>query len=255
MSVGRPGYAKDPATGQLLWNGYFAKPNYFASSGQHQVTVEASDSRPAHFVIGGQVFTVTSNVVCNFNTSGIGGLDEGTAQASTLYYLYGVNDDGAVKLIMSTRDPTSGPRGVGAWTYIGAFPTRSGSPTRVYGFTASNGTIFMAAESETNDLAAPAGSYESAVFSTMPTTAKAAWVHLSVIPDGGGVGAGQTAYASGNGSNWAIAAICQVNGRSNWDMGWIPVITSQTLYQYITSTDITNRLKLFGWYEPVHEYK
>lgn len=107
------------------------------------VKVSASEKKPAYFVIGGSVYSVTSDIKCFANVSGVGGIAQGGDIANdSIYYVYAILDVNQVKLIMDTRSPETGPPGVKAWSYVGSFLTAKAGSTFL-SFVASCGSYIL----------------------------------------------------------------------------------------------------------------
>ena len=140
MSTSRPGYFLNPYTKQLQFYGTYPKPGFRASADKSRIIIDASANRPAFFIIGGDLFTSTSDLTCILAVSGAGGLVS-SVTSNAIYYLYAINNGGSLALIADVRSPHSadgnnGPRGFSPWTYVGAFATNSSSqadPFRSFG--------------------------------------------------------------------------------------------------------------------------
>ena len=77
--------------------------------------------------IGGQQYRLKSNVECDLNSSGYGGLDTGLLTGDyTTYYVYAVlNNPRQVGLVSSLSAPITGPSGFNTFCFISAFKTDS----------------------------------------------------------------------------------------------------------------------------------
>lgn len=73
----------------------------------------------------GGLYKNFSTLSLNIATTGLGGLDTGTAVASTYYYVYIVSNGTTVGLVASTND--SAPSGFSRYNQIGVFKTDSSS--------------------------------------------------------------------------------------------------------------------------------
>lgn len=67
--------------------------------------------------LGARQYSNTSNITADLTVSGIGGLDSGSAAASTLYYIYAVENLDALALILSTS--ANGPSGYNNFKELG----------------------------------------------------------------------------------------------------------------------------------------
>lgn len=121
MSEQYKGYARGHFSSQLQFVGHYGKPNIEYVS-EKIVKISASTWNPAHFVIGGMVKSVQSDLVCNLNISGPGGLSsEASLTNSTIYYVYVVPKSATLALVADSREPGVGPRGYPTWSYVGSF--------------------------------------------------------------------------------------------------------------------------------------
>ena len=84
---------------------------------------------PSVLNIGGQQYSIASNLLMNISLSGFGGLDTGSVAASTTYHLYAVvNNSGVPGLVSSLTLPTAGgPTGFPIWRYLWSIHTDQSS--------------------------------------------------------------------------------------------------------------------------------
>jgi hypothetical protein len=236
---------------------------YVRSAPGTVITVPASTTVPALFVVDGELFEIYSDLTCDLATGGAGGLDThpGTAIAiNTPYYLYGIRNSDTVALIASANSPTTasadgtgnGPEGYEKWTYVGSAATRTAA-ANFREFEANNGFVMHGADIERQSENTTAGAYVAKVFPSIPLTANKVYMGLWAAPTAG-VGAGDTTYIGGNGSNYTFLTRVQVNGTTMFDYGWVEIETAQTVYVYTTNTRTTAWLLLVGWMEDPTEY-
>lgn len=233
------------------YTGYRMKPSYEYSSAK-KVIVPASATSPAYFVLGSRAFTVTATLTCNANVTGAGGLTDGTFSANTIYYLYGVLSSNQVKLLLDHRPPTVGPSGFEAWTYLGACPTYEGSAAFAP-FIATSGVLMSDNEIETESHNGDT-SLTTKTFESMPTTAKHGFFLIQLegtSADSNGRIVGRSGESTNNG---AIQEL-QVSGVENFNTGWVPMFTAQTVYVLNSSSANTLYAYLMGWREAPHEFQ
>lgn len=234
------GMVINPTTGKREFLGRYIKPGYRYESPQ-TVTVPASSSKPAYFVIDGTPYTVISDLDCRCSS----------LVANTPYYLYAVESSGSVILTYDAADPEIGPSGYGKWTYIGAFATYSSSAT-IPEFKAANGVLIADDEIETNtQTGSTAASLET--YSSMPVTVKNAWIRLEL--DGPNLSTGRVTGADDATGNNAIVLNMQVANRAIYGNGWVPVLTAKKLYLTTANSGNTVSGHLQGWQEDPSEYK
>jgi len=71
---------------------------------------------------GGQQFILEADLICDVTVSGIGGLDTGAIASNSLYYVYGINNNGVLALVASLSALL--PTGFSAYRKVGAFHTK-----------------------------------------------------------------------------------------------------------------------------------
>jgi hypothetical protein len=116
------------------------KPSFRSSPSPTVVTIPATATSPVRVrlrrAVGGEsnirYLQSTSPLEANLATSGVGGLDTGSIQPASVYYLYVVEVTAGAVLgaIVSLSPPTVGPSNLSAsaaWTYVGGFRT-AGTP-------------------------------------------------------------------------------------------------------------------------------
>lgn len=99
----------------------------FAYSATDKIVVSASPTQLRYFSIAGTLLEISSDIFCDIDGTGPGGLDEGTKQPTTTYYVYGINNGGVAAIISSDNAPSTGPVGYEEWTYLGSFTTDGSS--------------------------------------------------------------------------------------------------------------------------------
>lgn len=227
------------------------RPAYYnATDGGTTVTIDANVTHPKYFFINGQLYEATSSLTCDLSASGVGGLDTGSVAANTPYYLYGVNNAGAIGLIASASDPNTGPTGYTYWTYIGALATKSGSAV-LSNFKASNGYLHS---DEPIDTANHTGDTTSTAktLSSMPVTVDK--VYIEIYSSGAEV-VGTIITASGQSTNFGpIVARCLVAGSTVSNFGFVPIFTDQTVYLRVSDATFTVNCELYGWIEDPTEW-
>jgi hypothetical protein len=114
------------------------RPSYYSDAPNNVVIVPGSSDLPSGFFIGDRQYRVTENVFMDMSRSGVGGIDTGSFEANTNYYLYAVLSGRMVNLISSKSPPPNGPQGISEWTYLGAFRTIT---AQINPFRASRGLV------------------------------------------------------------------------------------------------------------------
>lgn len=251
MSTERPGYAVDVSTGKLVFVGRYQKPGYKRhATNDTKVVVDASSTQPAFFIIGGRVHTVISDLTCVLGSVGIGGLSEGSLEINTAYYLYAVFDKTKVRLIADKRDPETGPRAVGDWTYLGAFATEE-TTADIAEFQALNGSVYfdeaIGDEEHTGDT-----NYTQKTFENLPVTARVGMFELRI--DGPDIG-GYAALSSSDAHSAIRTGRLSVANQEVIVMACVPILTAQKVYIKTGDADDTVRATLFGWIEDPASYK
>lgn len=118
-------------------------------------------------------YTATSPLTINLATSGAGGLDTGSEASSTWYYAYAIPDTGNPGQFVcccSVTGPATGPTGLGAFRYLGAFRNNASSNIRPFD---QYGNEFRTRVDVTDTTCK--------VLDTN-TTATAAWTSLTISP-------------------------------------------------------------------------
>ena len=221
------------------------------TSGGTTVTVPGSTGVPSLFVIDGELFEIYADLTCDLSGSGAGGLDTGSIAADKPYYLYGVRDSGTVAIIASASDPGTGPTGYDVWTYLGSFATIEGAAT-IPAFHSSNGVLLGERISDSSHTYA-GNTPNAETYNNLPDTAKAGYFRIYVRTTG-------SVGDSGNiGPSSAIPDTLRqrcydVSSHNNYTMGWVLILTAQTIYMQTTDADASVFAELYGWREDPTEY-
>lgn len=222
----------------------------FKYSATDKVVVPATAAKPVYFLIGGQIFEIATDLICDLDGTGPGGLDTGAKAANTIYYLYGVNNAGVAALVASVTSPATGPTGYSSWTYLGAFHTLSGS-SNIPPFTSSSGkyvTVGPSAQSHSGDTNWNPETY------LQPITIKSSFGFLYISGAGGAGDQGQISPVTPGVSGLPTYVILQVNSIENDVFVEVPVMTPGTLYLKTTDSVNTVGYWQYGWVEDPTEY-
>lgn len=224
----------------------------FKYSASDKVVVEASATKPAYFKIGDELLEATSDLTLDIDLSGPGGLRVGlTKAANTAYYLYAVNNSGAVALIADTVAPSTGLTGYTDWTYLGAFATDQGAAT-ITPFISSRG--FYYADNEIEVESHTGGTSQNAeTFQSLPVTAKQAAVFL--ITNGANANSIGRAMGSNTSNNNGVLQYNIAATSGNATNGLVSIFTDQTIYLQVAAAGNTVECYLMGWIEDPSEYK
>lgn len=229
---------------------YWQKPSFEWTS-DTSLRVRGRDRNPPKIQINDALYSITDDLTCNLQLSGIGGLRTGVSLvANTPYYLYAISNGSSVRLIADSIGPSDGPLGFDWWTYLGSFATHEGSAV-VIPFVSCDGLYMSDDEIETEThtgtiLAA------SKTFAGMPVTVRLMWAMLI----GGGAAANVVyrAFGTNNSSYNGIWQTGQVAGINVSALGWIPILTEKTAYVQESNAGNTCSLLLMGWKEDLAEY-
>lgn len=224
------------------------RPSFRAHPTQtDKVVLPASVSSPKYFSIGGQIFELTQDQTLDMDASGVDGLDTGSKATNTLYYLYGINNQGSFALITSVNPPTTGPVGYTDWTYLGSFRTHASGA--VVGFHYLNGRF----QGEVPDVVSHTGNtnYTSKGL-LIPDTAKFVTGMIGIVATATGwVDIAPTATPGSTGHYHEIGATS-----GNW-FAWacVPIVTPHTIYIKTSNSANTGYLQASGWIEDPTEWK
>lgn len=250
MSLGLPGYVYDKVSKSDLFVGRYKKPGFMYNT-ITEVICEASSDHPAYFIIGGRLYIVTEDLKCNLKANGAGGLaGTRTIAASTVYYLYGVESTGTVKLVADIHDPSDGPEGFPIWTYLGGFRTESTSI--LFPFRSSDGLLIR----NSGGADFTVGTATLAAFTlVIPETVRAVylravWTTVTTAGDnlsltGINDDATSNVYSRTNSTNAALVPIV---------LFWLEVITPPTVYAKTTQATDAVQVATFGWHEDISEF-
>ena len=235
----------DPYSLILRFVGRYLKPNFQYQSIKSLI-VPATSKTPAYFIIGNKIYLSTKNIECNLIGSGLAtGL---TLAASTVYYLYAILISDNVSLVADTNDPTVGPRQYKIWTYLGAFVTTSG--TNVMEFVSNNGFCLCDDEiqivTHTGDT-----NFSATTLNPFPITAKMVYGLAGIT---GAAGTGGLISASGTSGHQALTVINEVAAGTAYNTGFIPILTTNTIYIKTQSAAGTVEFDSLGWVENPSEY-
>jgi hypothetical protein len=240
----------DPQTGSRTWRGRMPKPS-FKYLGPTAVVVPASSVAPIYLNIGGNVYTVTSNMECNSTISGVGGLFRGgSLEANTVYYLYAVAQDSTPYLVMDKVPPTEG---IGEATYIGAL--RSSSTPDMFSFSSSNGFFSSSSTWMEEQAGGWAGGAVTPMSFTVPTTVKKLWMRLSANSTSATGTLHATSLSGINvvGAEELISLTACVENRAYGFVN-VFVLSPPTIYYSQVWNRGTGYASLFGWIEDPSEY-
>ena len=182
--------------------------------------------------------------------SGPGGLDEGSIEASTIYYLYSIWHINRIWLLASKKPPEFGPNFSADWTYIGAFVTSSGSVLKP--FISSNGifrsTYALQSVSETNNTSPQSRTV------LVPETAKFHFGSIDVR--GSAVDVNGTVNGENDSSGTGLTqTVANTTSQRNYAFGSFPVLDGTTVYLWVSAGTATVRYKPYGWLEDPGEWK
>lgn len=250
MSEQFKGYAKGAFLQEMQFVGPYNRPNIEYNS-ENSIKISASTTKPAYLVISGRVYPITSDLKCRATVTGIGGLTRGGFELDSSYYVYGVEAEGQVGLVMDTRDPTEGgPFQFPRWTYIGAVSTSDKSAV-FKKFKACRGRLIYYDEIFSSNETG-AATRKELVISNLPKTARAAYVQLLVF--GSSVGSLGAVTSEDVSVDSMIVELYNTSATCYAGPSWVPITTSQTQWLYNQSSSNTSRLEIKGFAEDPSEY-
>lgn len=229
--------------------GYKIKPS-LSWINAYTIGIVPPSGRSAYLSIGDREFEITSTLEASTGRDGIGGMLNGVVSANTAYYVYAILIDQFPVLGISLNPPTEGP-GFGTWTYIGAIATREGSAT-ICQFQSAGGVTLFDDDIETETHSGDT-TWTSYIYGSLPVTAKMACVKL--FTDGaGGVEDIVAVNGTGTTNNYPVICYSQVLNVTNYNQGWVPIVTPQTMYLYTSDAAATASVYMTGWQEAPWEY-
>lgn len=104
-------------------NIFLNRPSFYSTDSQN-IIIPASTLNPAYVKISNVIYKNTSDLVVDSSVSGANGLDTGTFNGSTTYYLYAILPVSGFSFrgVISASPPTTGPTGFSTnWSYLGSF--------------------------------------------------------------------------------------------------------------------------------------
>lgn len=211
--------------------------------------LQASENRPAYFLIGDDLYKLTSNLTCSISRVGVGGLGRGTVEASAIYYLYAVAKDGQVGLVLDKESPENGLEGYGAWTYLGAVSTKSDSTLAT--FVAFNGK-YLTSVNLSSSATHTGDTNISGQVLYAPVTAKSSKGDL--IIDGSAVGSTGAISGFDDTNNMTILQSLQVNGVTIRHEVEVSLNAYNLIYLKVSNATTTATWRVHGWVEDPSEW-
>jgi hypothetical protein len=219
------------------------------------VKITASASKPRFFNIAGQIHRITSDIECSIKHSGAGGVDVAPASTPNPYYLYGIIENSAVKLIASLNDPDTpldGPTGYSDWTYIGGISVQSTSGGTIFEFSASGG-VYSADEDLELEVHTGDTSITAKTFTQMPSTIRHAFIQGTINGTDVTNAVGRISGSSTTGRQGIYIENLDATEQT-MHTSWIPILTAKTLYLHTNVSGNTIVAGLKGWREEPTEW-
>jgi len=233
--IHRPAYLRDTSDGAF-----------------HKLKVPASSTQPVTLLIGGKILQATSDLSLDVTVSGVGGLRTGlTVASATLYYLYAVNNGGALALIADTNDPSVGVTGYTDWSYLGGFVTLDTSAI-LTDFSASHGVYL---DNGYFQRVTQAGVTQTAKTIRIPKAAKAVYGVTSFQVIGAAGDRTHVSSRSTSDNNNPLIATAATAAIDTFAYGWIPILETQTIYLGNSAAGDTARFDVIGWLEDPSEFR